>query len=230
MVPGTYNPMLMNTGGSITFIGEGGRYTRDGNGSLEVGVHANTVSGDYVVCVAQYDQDSSIGSVPATWNLISFDTVGSSFRYVVFGKIYTGTPPTITLVSGGDQLIAACLTFRNVNASTQIDATPSVVEQVFSVGSNTITSHPATTVANCFYIDVLAHDYNTSSSTLWSGWTNSDLEGYTELVEYSTTLGWDGGFAVAGGIKETAGAVADSTVTSSINKDMGYTSFALRPA
>jgi hypothetical protein len=230
MVPGTYTPMFMNTGGSIQFIGEGGRYVRTGNGDLTPAVHANTVNGDYVIVVWQYDQDSTTIYPPIGWNEIAFDQVGSSFKYACAGLIYAGTPPTVTLASGGDQLIATCLTFRGVNATTQIDATPVETEVIVAVGANTFTSQETTTVPNCYHINIIGHDYNTSSSSLWSAWANTSLESMTELVEYSTTSGWDGGFAVAGGIKTEAGLVGNTTFTSAINKDIGYFSFALRPA
>lgn len=230
MVPGTYTPMFMNTGGSIQFIGEGGRFVRDGNGDLTVGVHPNTQVGDFVFLVEQYDQDSSVGGSPPTgWTLLANDQVDTNFRWVIIYRIYAGTPPTVTLVSGGDQLIATCLTFRGVDASTPIDSTGTVNELFFSAGTMTLSNHETTTRANCYHVDVITHDYNSSSSSLWSGWANSSLESCTELVEYSTTTGWDGGFAVAGGIKRTAGLVADTTLTSSINKRMGAYSFALRP-
>jgi len=234
-IPGTFSSMFMNTGGgTVSFIGVGSRAVRSGNGNLTLPVHASTQSGDYLVCMYQWDQDSSASGPTGSTELAYRDE--GDFEVRASGLFYTGSNPVITLNSGGDQLIGAALTFRGVNTTTQLDATNT--EGNFSMrgiepsegsdGSNSV-PNVTTTVPNCFVITMIGHDINTSSSSLFSDWVNADLEGFDELVEYSTTTGWDGGFAAAGGIKRTAGAVGNTTFISTAEKDAVRISFALRP-
>ena len=74
------------------------------------------------------------------------------------------------------------------------------------------------------------HCYPTAG-TAASGWSNSNINSGTELADFSTSLGWDGGFACWGGGKLTAGATGSTTVTMLANNYNGpYNVLALNPS
>lgn len=85
-----------------------------------------------------------------------------------------------------------------------------------------------TTVANTLIMNILAHRIDASAAQV-SGWTNADLTDLTEHMDYDnlTSLGY--GFAVATGVKATAGAVSGTTATLATTATQAMLTIAVKP-
>jgi hypothetical protein len=137
------------------------------------------------------------------------------------------TAPTI---EGDDYTIARIITFGNCKATgSPVNGTP-VSENSVQTGE---TSHSApgmtTTLDDCLV--VLAAAGHADAATLGaSAWANNDLEGLLEVTDASTTTSTGGGITMATGIREEAGALGSTTLTTSTAEVMAFLTFALEPA
>jgi regulation of enolase protein 1 (concanavalin A-like superfamily) len=131
-----------------------------------------------------------------------------------------------TVADSGDHQIARIITFRGVVASgNPWDVTAGNVAS--SASTSVSIPGATTTVANTLVAAIVARA-NDSSSAQASGWTNSNLTSLTERVDGGTTSGNGGGFAVATGVKATAGAYGTTTATLSTSSVQGRMSIALK--
>lgn len=220
MVPGTYSSIVSQSafaGGPITFIGHAGKNAS--SSAVTVTYNVSSIEGDFLLLLVQTD-DVNMIATPVGWTSLYNAPDGfGGHKFAMFWK-FKETDETVFIADPGDHVIASVLTFRNTDSSAPIDALGAVnIKQYIQV--NTGQGMPSITTAfdGDFVLAIISHDHVTESATS-SAWSNSSLSSTSELIDISTTLGWDGGFGVWGGLKSTAGATGVTTLTT-VN-DSGY--------
>lgn len=134
------------------------------------------------------------------------------------------TAPTWTDVAGDDAKMAGVFTVLN---SSGIDATTGGTA---AAGTTLTVTLPTTTVPNCLVVVLVAITAQTDATPEFSAWSAVDLTGLTEQIDVATTSGVDIGFAVATGIKASAGAPAGNlTATIDHSVTMAWIAIAFRP-
>lgn len=233
MIPGTVN--TQNLGGRIsavpTYIGNAGEYSSTG-GSETITYHASTTTGDFLLLIVQTD-DPYQQAVPSGWTSIFNHAYGSTCRGRVMWKFCEGET-TVFLSAVSDHRDATVLTFRGVNPTNpvNIDDQGDWGNGTFTRTTGTEQSIPGitTTVDKCFFLLTMFHCYPTAG-TAASGWSNANINAGAELADFSTSFGWDGGFASWGGGKLLAGATGDTLVTMLANNYNGpYHVMAIEPS
>lgn len=86
-----------------------------------------------------------------------------------------------------------------------------------------------TTVNNALVVLITSTSFNGTSTAQCSGWTNASLTSLTERTDNTNTINLGGGHCLATGVKTTAGAYANTTVTLANTSFKGAISLALRP-
>lgn len=195
-----------------------------------VTVNASTQVGDFMLLVIQTDDPYTPDSTYYAglgWTYYNTRKYGTTCRGTVFYKFNDGDT-TFDLDPIQDHQTVVVMTFRHVNTTSPINAyregdwgngaSPSTSDG--GGGSGQLIPGITTTVDSCFFMVIMYHCYPTASSYVDNGsWVNANIDGGTELVDYSTTLGYDGGMAIWGGGKLTAGACG------STNVDMNRTNY-----
>ncbi len=192
-------------------------------------------SGDVALLIVETANQAVTLSTPAGFVAVTNSPQGtgtaagtSATRLTVFWKRATSSAEaTPTVADSGDHQIARIITFRGVTASgNPWDVTAG---NVASSASRTVTiPGTTTTVANSLVVAIVARA-NDSSSSSASSWANSNLTSLTERIDGGTTSGNGGGFAVATGVKATAGATGNTTATLSSSSVQGRMCIALKP-
>lgn len=202
MVPGTYTSIIARTTPAIEFIGNAGKNVSTGSQSITY--HASSASGDLLILIVQADDVDTIPT-PSGWTRIfnSSDGRGGCRGFVAWKIKASDTKVFVSDV--GDHQTASVLTFRNTATTSPIEI-PLVATVYPYSGINGGSTIPGaiSTIDNSFVCYVVIHD-NDSNSACTSGWTNAQLSSTAELIDISTNTGWDGGFAVWGGFKASAG-------------------------
>jgi hypothetical protein len=85
-----------------------------------------------------------------------------------------------------------------------------------------------TTAANCLIFAALSTGTDANSTTMASGWTNTNLTSITEDIDNWTNLGNGGGIAVAHGDKVTPGAYGATTGSVTTGNTKAFISFAVQ--
>jgi hypothetical protein len=192
-------------------------------GSAAPSYPAGIIAGDLLVLIVQTDQNDSV-STPAGWTLrASVTSTECDLR--VYTKFHT-TGTSVSVSWSGDHICCQVLAFRDVNSATPVN--DSRTGNHTGLGSTVNIPGVTTTVDNCLVLAMVAHDIATNSSCV-SNWANASLSEGEELTDISTTAGWDGGFAVYAGYKETAGVVDTTTASLTQAKKRAYFSMALAP-
>lgn len=205
MIPGTYNSITKQAAGVITFIGNAGKNVDTGGQTITY--HASSASGDLLLLIVQADDGDSIGT-PSGWTSLTNRSYSPYCRGKVMYK-FKGTDTSVYVSDVGDHQCSSVLTFRNVDSS--LTAGTAAGGTLSATNSETIPG-VTTTADGAFVIWIGFHDAPSNSSQA-SGWTNANITGGAELADFSTDTSWDGGFAVWGGIKTTAGATGNTTLT-----------------
>jgi hypothetical protein len=87
-----------------------------------------------------------------------------------------------------------------------------------------------TTVANTLVVTAIATALpDSSGSTNFSAWTNSNLTSLTERIDNTTSQGNGGGLGIATGGKATAGAYGNTAVTCASSSYKAMMSIAIKP-
>jgi len=205
MIPGVYNSVSKQAAGVITYIGSAGKNVSKSGQTITY--HASSVSGDLLLLIVQADDADSI-STPSGWSTLMNRSYAPFTRGKVMYKFKT-TDTDVFVSDPGDHQTATVLTFRNVDSS--LTAGSSVSVEITAANNETLPGC-TTTADEAFVLWVAFHDADSDSGQA-SGWTNANITGGAELVDHSTSTSWDGGYAVWGGIKTTAGATGDTTLT-----------------
>jgi hypothetical protein len=86
-----------------------------------------------------------------------------------------------------------------------------------------------TTVANTLVVTAIATSLPDASGTAnFSAWTNSNLTSVTERTDNTVTAGNGGGLGITTGVKATAGAYGNTTVTCASSATKGMMSIAIK--
>lgn len=143
---------------------------------------------------------------------------------VFWARATSAAMPAPTVADPGDHVYARIFTYGGVIAAGDPwDVTGG------GVRDNTITVTGLTTgVANTRIVQAVTRETD-SAAALFSGPANGNLTGITERVDAGGTSGDGGGFAVWDGVKATAGAIGDSTVTVATASINAFLTIALRP-
>jgi hypothetical protein len=150
-------------------------------------------------------------------------------RLTAFWSRYNGTQGAPTTSDSGNHQLGRIIAIRGAAASgNPWDVTAGGVEAT----SDTSGSIPGTTttVANTLVVAAIATSLPDSSTTTdFSSWTNSNLTGLTERTDNTTSSGNGGGLGIATGTKATAGAYGNTTVTLTSSAYKGMMSIAIKP-
>lgn len=136
----------------------------------------------------------------------------------------TISSPTVT--DAGDHTMAQIVCIRGaIRTGDPFDVTAGGTAA--SSTSVSVTGD-TTTVANTFVMAVVANA--TDSATLQgSAWANADLIGFRAYASFNAIDGTGGGFDMAAGVKEAAGAYASSTATLASASAQAFWSGAIKP-
>ena len=171
--------------------------------------HADTATGDLLIVCMMTDQADSTPDISG-WTTIRSST-GTEIKLKTQYFYHDGSASyTVTCSGGGTPLVARMFTFRNTAASSPIAG---LLYATYSVGTSfpKLFTHDSTTEDGSYVMCVAGHNITLSSNAIGSN-SNSTLTDYTEMDDSTTTIGYDGGFGVFGGWKDTAGVVGDTTV------------------
>jgi hypothetical protein len=150
-------------------------------------------------------------------------------RLTVFWSRYNGTQGAPTASDSGDHQMGRMIAIRGaVESGNPWNVTAGGTEAV----SDTSGSIPGatTTVANTLVVTAIATSLPDASSTAkFSAWTNANLTSVAERTDNSVTAGNGGGLGIATGIKATAGAYGNTTVTLVNAAYKGMMSIAIKP-
>jgi hypothetical protein len=191
-------------------------------------------SGDVALLIVESANQAITLSTPAGFAAVTNSPQGtgtaggtSATRLTVFWKrATTSAEPNPTVADSGDHQIARIITFRGVVASgNPWDVTAGNVAS--SASTSVSIPGATTTVANTLVVAIVTNGTDTSSAQAGS-WANSNLTSLTERVDGGTTSGNGGGFAIATGVKATAGAYGTTTATLSTSSRQGRMSIALK--
>ena len=165
-----------------------------------------------------------------TWAEVTNSPQGTgATRLTVFWSRYNGTQGAPTTSDSGDHQLGRIIAIRGAVASgNPWDVTAGGVEAV----SDTSGSIPGatTTVGNTLVVAAIATDLPDATGTAnFSAWANSNLTSVTERTDNTSKSGNGGGLGIATGIKATAGAYGNTTVTTAVSAVKGMMSIAIKP-
>jgi hypothetical protein len=165
-----------------------------------------------------------------TWTEVTNSPQGTGgTRLTVFWSRYNGTQGNPTTSDSGNHQLGRITAFRGAAASgNPWNVTAGGVEST----SDTSGAIPGTTttVGNTLVVAIIATDLPDATGTAnFSSWANGDLTAVTERTDNTVTAGNGGGLGIATGLKATAGAYGNTTVTLANSAVKGMMSIALKP-
>jgi hypothetical protein len=153
----------------------------------------------------------------------------SATRLTAFWSRYNGTQGAPTTSDSGNHQIARIIAIRGAATSgNPWNITAGGVEAT----SDTSGSIPGatTTVANTLVVAAIATSLPDASGTAnFSAWANGNLTSVTERTDNTSSEGNGGGLGIVTGIKATAGAYGNTTVTTAASAVKGMMSIAIKP-
>lgn len=187
-------------------------------GAISPGLPAGTIAGDLLV---MFLETANEAITVAGWTQLASSSpqgtgtaaaTGAS-RLTVFWKIAVGGDATTTSDSGDHQVGRIIgITANTFNAAAPIDSSAGGVRT--PAGTTATVPGPTTTQAQCLVLAASSHDLDQSGGAFSTAtWANAALTSIVERINNSSTQGNGGGLAVASGVKATAGAVGNTTVT-----------------
>jgi hypothetical protein len=166
-----------------------------------------------------------------TWTQVTSPPQGTTgTRLTAFWSRYNGTQGAPTTSDSGDHQVGIIIAVRGVATSgNPWDVAGGGVE----ITSDTSGSIPGatTTVANTLVVTAIAINLPDGNydNNRFSSWTNANLTSLTERVDCSRNSGNGGGIGIATGVKATAGAYGNTTVTLATAATKGMMSIAIKP-
>ena len=156
-------------------------------------------------------------------------TTALGTRLTVFWSRYNGTQTAPITSDSGNHQIGRIIAIRGAIASgNPWDVTAGSVEST----SDTSGAIPGatTTVGNILVVAAIATDLPDATGTAnFSAWANSNLTNVNERTDDTDNAGNGGGLGIATGVKVTAGAYGDTTVTVGTSAVKGMMSIAIKP-
>jgi hypothetical protein len=221
--------------GAPTFVAAGA--VAGGTGTIKPALPSGLAVGDILLLfVETANQASTISAANGgTWAAVTGSPQGTgtaaattATRLTAFWSRYNGTQGAPTVSDSGDHQLGRMIAVRGAAASgNPWDVTAGGVETT----SDTSGSIPGatTTVANTLVVAAVAGSLPDATGTAqFSGWANANLTSLTERTDNSVTAGNGGSLGVATGIKATAGAYGNTTVTHANSAIKGMMSIAIK--
>jgi hypothetical protein len=155
------------------------------------------------------------------------DSTGS--RLTMFWcRASSSTMTSPTVADPGDHVVAQIIVIKGcVRTGNPWDVTAGD-----TAATSTAVSVPGdtTTVGNCLVLAVTTSGQDSTTPQITdTTWANSSLDAFRAYVATNVADGGGGGFYVAAGVKESAGAYSASTATLSNTSTQGRISIALKP-
>lgn len=174
-------------------------------------------------------------STPSGWTELSSSPQGTgtaatsgAVRLAVFYRIATSsaeTNPTVT--DTGNHTIARIVVYQGVDTLQPINTTVGTTQAASTTGTF---SAVTTTCVDAMILLAIGHAIDRNSTTIFSGWTNSNLTDIAERIDNGTNSGTGGGFGLAEGREANVSNIGSSTVTLSSSSAKALITIALKPA
>jgi len=219
-----------------TFVAAGA--VSSGTGTITPALPAGISTGDILLLFLETSNQSiSISnSNGGTWAAVtnspqSTGTAAGStgVRLTAFWSRYNGTQGAPTTSDSGDHQLGRIIAVRGAVASgNPWDVTAGGVEAA-SDKSGSIPG-ATTTVTNTLIVAAISTALPDSTGTSnFSSWTNSNLTSLTERTDNTTSQGNGGGLGIVTGVKATAGAYGNTAVTCASSSYKAMISIAIKP-
>jgi len=153
----------------------------------------------------------------------------SATRLTVFWSRYNGTQGAPTASDSGNHQLGRIIAVRGATTSgNPWDVTAGGVET--TADTSGAIPGATTTVGNTLVVAAIATALPDATGTAnFSAWANSNLTSVTERTDNTVTAGNGGGLGIVTGVKATAGAYGNTTVTAGTSAVKGMMSIALKP-
>ncbi|HYJ21484.1 MAG TPA: hypothetical protein VEW07_05605, partial [Solirubrobacterales bacterium] len=201
-----------------------------GAGSVQPPLPAGVREND--ILVMYLETENQAVSVPAGWAHVNGSPVsvasGTLTRLTVLWKRAGASETAPTVEDPGDHVIARILAVSGCIKSGNpwnTTATATELEADASVSVPTAT----TTIDGCLVLAAVATGTDVTSSAHASAWANANLTNVTERMDSWTAEGSGGGFGVASGVKQAAGAIGATTATVGTANFKALMTIALKP-
>jgi len=219
-----------------TFVAAG--TVASGTGAITPALPAGRQSNDILLLFLETaNQAISIANQNGgTWTQVtnspqSVGTAGGSngTRLTVFWSRYNGTQGAPTTSDSGNHQLGRIIALRGAATSGDpCNITAGNIES--TVDTSGAIAGATTTVVNTLVVAAIATALPDASGTAnFSAWANGDLTSVTERTDNTVTAGNGGGLGLATGVKVTAGAYGNTTVTCATASTKAMMSIAIKP-
>lgn len=212
---------------AVSFVGAGSAvYSAD---ALSVPWPGTQSAGDVGLLLLETNETDTV-SVSAGTELASSPQyhVAQAHRFSVFYLVAAGSDANVSIPDPGNHGIAQILVFSGVDTTAPINAT---VGASPGVPSTSVTcAGVTTTVDECGIVHIVGTGRDGNANAQFDSWANANLESISEIADVTTGTAGGGGFGAAWGIKTTAGATGDCTVTQAVSAIYTTITVALEPA
>lgn len=186
-----------------------------------------------LIVVESSDSTTAAGTpnTPSGWTKLFEETQGGGATGVttltVFGKRASGAQGDVTIDGVGNHCSASMFAYSG--CKTTGDAWTVGTGNGADTGNGTMTGL-TTPAANCMVLMICCSTRDANNAANWSSWANANLTSLNEREDNVTNTGAGGGFGVNEGLKATAGATGNSTVTIGVSAQWRSVHIALEPA
>lgn len=191
-------------------------------------------SGDLLLIVLESADAFNVGGTPNTpsgWTKLFEETQdegnNGATTLTIFGKIAGASESDVTIDGVLNHVSCQMICYsgtRNVVTDVQVGTGNGA-----STGNGTALG-VTTPENNCLVLAVFATGNDNDSTTNFSSFTNSNLSSITERLDQGSKSGSGGGIGLAEGLKASAGATGDTTVTIAVSDKWRGVHLVLRPA
>jgi hypothetical protein len=192
------------------------------------------VSGDLLLIILESSDAFNVGGTPNTpsgWTKLFEETQAEGANGVttltIFGKIAGASESNVTVDGAANHHCCQMICYsgtRNLVSDVQVGTGNGA-----DTGNGTATG-VTTPEDNCLVLAVFSTTNDAASTTNFSGYTNSNLSSITERIDQGATNGSGGGVGLAEGLKASAGATGNTTVTIAVSDKWRGVHLVLRPA
>lgn len=212
---------------AVSFVGAGSAV--NSADALSVPWPGSQASGDIGLLLLETNETDTV-SVSGVTELASSPQyhVAQAHKLSVFWLEATGSDANISVPDPGNHGIAQILVFSGVDTTAPINVT---VGTSPGVSSASVTCAGVTTTEDeCGVVHIVGTGRDATTTAQFDSWANANLVSITEIADVTTGTAGGGGFGAAWGIKTTAGATGDCTVTQAVSAIHTTITVALAPA
>lgn len=212
---------------AVAFVGAGSAVASAD--ALSVSWPGSQSAGDIGLLLLETNETDTV-SVSGWTELASSpqSNVPNVHKLSVFWKEAAGSDANVSIPDPGNHGIAQILVFSGVDTTAPVNVT---VGTSPGVSRTSVTCTGVTTTADgCGVVHIVGTGRDANTTAHFDGWANANLASITEISDVTTGTASGGGFGAAWGIKTTAGATGDCTVTQAISSIYTAITVALEPA